>query len=154
MKRMAVLLFLFVVLALPVAAYAEVGCATCHDSVTCASCHATAPVVVAPPVSVVKEPTFDPEVLTHSAFGPDGTYYLYVPHDVSDVEAEAPGGLMWKAERLTHGEHDIVTVGPGMIYAEVTDDTPAEPTVDATPSAAETPSIPSEPATASSLVGD
>lgn len=104
-------------------AHAEVCCVTCHEGSTCASCHAPDPV---DSDAVPDKPaTFDPDKLTHSQFGPDGTYYVYVVGVHLEHEELEPGGLLYEAERIVGDSGCFEVVGPGYILADDQGEDPA-----------------------------
>lgn len=99
----------------PLVARGDVCCVTCHEPASCADCHAPEPELELEPDAAPAD--FDPDALTRSQWGPDGRYYLFVPYDMPESQAFAPGGIQHEAE-LVAGDHEIVTVGPGSIYSE------------------------------------
>lgn len=106
---------------------AAVCCSTCHSPASCRDCHAAAQSVPAPepePERATPAP-FDPDTLTRSQFGPDGTYYVYVVGVHYEHEELEPGGLIYEAQLLIGDSGVIEIVGPGEIIADDQGEDPA-----------------------------
>lgn len=104
-------------------AHADVCCVSCHGPADCTDCHEPAE-PEREPRDDAPAPPFDPDALTHSAFGPDGTYYVYVTGVHYEHEELEPGGLIYEAERIVGDSGCFEIVGPGCIIADDQDDAP------------------------------
>lgn len=60
------------------------------------------------------EPEFDPSNLTTSTVGPDGTYYLWIPFDMTQESFNASETLRAQEEAYPLVEY----IGPGVVHSE------------------------------------